>query len=165
MLKIASDAASADDRIAADLISSYGSEAVTKIHKGEVVVENSGLSFGNNQSGRQLLRDTGDLAVGLETRHIRECVSKPWLYDENIKTLKWDPSDFRPYALRDVDPGSEKVYGSRGGNLLGFYGLSMLPAFPSVDGLSTTGLSMHKRDGPEWDTSLTWAILVLTNSP
>lgn len=66
----------------------------------------------------------------LSRDHVARALFRPWAYEDVRFTFRWDPSDFRPYALRARDPARDPVHPIRtewGANRLGFEALVLFP--------------------------------------
>lgn len=132
--------ASKSGRHEADFFAAYASDGATEDKTGDVTPTR--YSFANGQSGKLLLRDYRDLAQSLEPCHVAEALHRAWKNGDPCKTFRWEPRDLRLYALRADDPGASTVYSTHGANVIAFWGLSLLPSFPSAAGdLASTGFA------------------------
>jgi hypothetical protein len=139
------------------LYSSYSSQI-----EGEGgVVEPSGLSFGNGQSGKKLLLDVMQLIGGLESATLLKTLlgeASP----VSAKSLRWNPIEYRPAAYRSHDPGSKQKGDETKDhptlNVLAFFGLTFYPTVPTPSGGRTAGLHWKSRETfflwPIWEISL-----------
>lgn len=139
------------------LYSSYSSQ----IEGEEGVVEPSGLSFGNGQSGKKLLLDVMQLISGLESdTFMQTLVGKA--SPVSAKSLRWNPLEYRPAAYRSHDPGSKQKGDETKDhptlNVLAFFGLTFYPTVATSSGGKTAGLHWKSRETfflwPIWETPL-----------
>ena len=162
--------ATSQRRYEADLVAGFASDAVTQDKTDSV--SPTPFSFANGQSGKLLMRDYRELVEGLTPGHLTEVIYEPWQNRDACKTFRWEPTDLRLYALRAEDPGSSTVYTTYGANVLGLWGLSMLPSYP-VPGnkLMTAGMSRLRVEStthqywtwPIWSSGdVTWDGSILT---
>ncbi|MEQ1564473.1 MAG: hypothetical protein ABMA64_02460 [Myxococcota bacterium] len=91
------------------------------------VVKPTALHFTAGQ--QQFLVTVRELAGALTTDDILEALLGPWRYERPVKTLSWDATVSRSYALRASDPSKEKRLGNPGADWLAF---QALPLFPVV---------------------------------
>ena len=133
----------------------------SQIKADDGMIEPSGFSFGNGQSGKKLLLDVGQLIDGLAPGKLEETLlgkASPVA----AKSLRWNPVEFRPAAYRNHDPGSKqkgdesKDYPAL--NVLAFFGLSFYPVVTTVSGSKTSGIHRLVREDyfmwPIWNTAL-----------
>lgn len=56
---------------------------------------------------------------GSTTReHYESALLKRWAYTDEGPSMRWDPSDYRPHALRADDPATDPIRTMRGANHL-----------------------------------------------
>ncbi|MGH4001071.1 MAG: type I-G CRISPR-associated protein, Cas3-extension family [Pseudonocardiaceae bacterium] len=68
-----------------------------------------------------------ELASRVDAERIREAIFGPWREDSPLPTLSWSSQGERIYALRAVNPSSEKRLGVPGADWLAFLGLVFFP--------------------------------------
>ncbi|MGH4009075.1 MAG: type I-G CRISPR-associated protein, Cas3-extension family [Pseudonocardiaceae bacterium] len=68
-----------------------------------------------------------ELASRVDAERIREAIFGPWREDSPLPTLSWSSQGERIYALRAVNPSSEKRLGVPGADWLAFLGLGFFP--------------------------------------
>lgn len=125
------------------------------------MVEPSGLSFGNGQSGKKLLLDVMQLIGDLDSETLIKTLLGNGIAVA-AKSLRWNPVEYRPAAYRSHDPGSKqkgdetKDYPAL--NILAFFGITFYPTAAVSSGAKSAGL--HWKYGetffiwPIWQTSL-----------
>lgn len=119
------------------------------------------FSFGNGQSGKNLLLDIHQLITALNPDEFITAVSgraKP----VPAKTLRWNPSEFRPAAFRGPNPGvkikGDDILDVPAFNVLAFFGLTFFPCVATSHGDRTLGF-ISGRNGlrfawPIWESPL-----------
>ncbi|MGH4016414.1 MAG: type I-G CRISPR-associated protein, Cas3-extension family [Pseudonocardiaceae bacterium] len=68
-----------------------------------------------------------ELASHVDAERIREAIAGPWREDSPLPSLSWSSQGERSYALRAVNPSSEKRRGVPGADWLAFLGLAFFP--------------------------------------
>jgi hypothetical protein len=104
---------------------------------------------------QQFLKMARTLSVEVDAAMIKAALIGDWSATAPLPAFGWDSEGERIYALRAMDPSTEKKEGVPGANWLAFVGLSFFPTWvsPSGDGLRTLGCE------PGWKRSaLTWPI-------
>lgn len=137
------------NRIAVDMLASFGSDAVVAQEsngKEKSQIEVTPFCFIKG-SGRQFFLDTArDLMNKVATRE-KELFDKDlfqeWDYRDETLSMRWDPLDDRRYALMDRDPtaSDNKSRTVWMANLLAYRALALFPSAPVRGQLKTTGWS------------------------
>jgi hypothetical protein len=103
-----------------------------------------------------------ELASRVDAERIREAIFGPWREDSPLPTLSWNSQGERIYALRAVNPSSEKRLGVPGADWLAFLGLAFFPTCAETrnvgehTSLKTTGCDRSwKRSALRWPL---WAV-------
>jgi hypothetical protein len=133
----------------------------SQIESEEGLVEPSGFSFGNGQSGKKLLLDVRQLIDEMTPANFLGTLSG-MASPVAAKSLRWNPAEFRPAAYRNHDPGSkqkgDEAKDHPALNILAFFGITFYPTVPSGDGGETLGLFRKNRDDwfiwPIWSAKL-----------
>jgi len=124
-------------------------------------VDPSGFSFSNGQSGKKLLLDVAQLIEMLNGSELLKSI-RGEASPVAAKSLRWNPSEFRPAAYRSHDPGS-KLKGDETKdhpalNVLAFFGLTFFPTVPTERGGRTAGFHRGGRNRyfqwPIWNMPL-----------
>jgi hypothetical protein len=142
----------------------YAAYAPQTEDKGEM--EFTWFSFGNGQSGKNLLLDAAQLTAGLEPDEIRLSLlgeARP----KSAKALRWNPVEFRAAAYRSHDPGKgikgDDTLDFPAFNVLAFFGLTFFPCVPTQRRGLTAGMHSLKRETffqwPVWTTPLGPAVI------
>jgi hypothetical protein len=124
----------------------------------ELVTDNNGntkptaLHFTAGQ--QKFLEMVAELRRSLQRGHVEEALLGPWRGMDALPSLSWDSTVARLYALRAVNPSSEKRGSVAGANWLAVIGLSYYPVNARNGRLVTTGISGGWKDGafswPVW---------------
>ena len=123
----------------------------------ELVQDNNGntkpTAFHFTAGQQEFLRTVGELRGQLSAALVAQALEGPWVSSPEFKSLSWDASVTRMYALRARNPSDEKRGGIPAADWLAMNGLAMLPVLPVRGRLATTGV----RGG--WKTSrFTWPV-------
>jgi hypothetical protein len=123
-------------RAAVDLLASFGAEVSGD--SGERIVPTPFCFI--TGSGHQWFLDTARelMAVTTESK-LNEALFKPWAYNDEKLTMRWDPLDDRRYALMDRDPTAtgNKSTTVWMANLLAYVALAYFPCAPAARGSAT----------------------------
>lgn len=147
----ASDATSVE-RDVADYLAAFGSDVFgTGSKNGQISdTEFRTMSGAGHQHFLGFMRE---LARGTEAEHLRRTLLEHWDYADRRPSLRWDPSDYRPHALRADDPSSDPIKTMRGANRLAIESLPMFPTMPGRGRVDTVGFRDRSRV-----TEITWPI-------
>ncbi|MCS1407283.1 MAG: hypothetical protein M2R45_00440 [Verrucomicrobia subdivision 3 bacterium] len=112
-----------------------------KIKEGKEI-EPSWFSFANGQSGKNLLKDVGELIQSIDGSELLNTL-KGEASPKEAKALRWNPMEFRAAAYRGPDPGDnakgDTTLDFPAFNVLAFIGLTFFPSVPTRDGGKTLG--------------------------
>ena len=134
------------NRIAIDMLASFGSDAVVAREsngKEKSQIEVTPFCFIKG-SGNQFFLDTArDLMNKVATKEEELCKAlfQKWDYLDETLSMRWDPLDDRRYALMDIDPSDSKNKSRTVwmANLLAYRALALFPSAPVKRQLKTTG--------------------------
>lgn len=129
----------------------------------EEVVDNNGntkpTAFHFTAGQQKFLEMVGDLRTGLQRGHVEEALRGPWRNQDALPSLSWDSTVARQYALRAVNPSSEKRGSVAAANWLAVIGLSFFPVSRRRGRLVTTGVVGGWKDSvfhwPVWSPPCT----------
>jgi hypothetical protein len=157
--------ASPTDRRAVDFFAAFGCEAL--VEKDGTLMTTS-FAKHNGSSNKHMLKEIGMLMESVSTRQLEESLFEAWRYQDDKRSLGWDPCDVRPYAHQAEDPEASSVT-MHGANLLAYEALTLFPAVPHGRCLVTTGTTEFKVDEtarsrsfftwPIWEPFLTLAVV------
>lgn len=124
-------------------------------------VHPSAFSFGNGQSGKNLLLDASQLLEALTPENLEASLDGT-ANPIAAKSLRWNPVEFRPAAHRGPDPGAntkgDDTLDFPAFNVLAFFGLIFFPSVPGAQGGLTAGFVRQNRATffrwPIWDSPL-----------
>jgi hypothetical protein len=140
-----------DRRETADYLAAFGSEAIGSGPKKEKMSDTEFRAIGGGQ--QHFLGFMRELAVGTEPEHLRRALFETWDYADPRPSLRWDPADYRPHALRAEDPSGDPIKTMRGANRLAIEALPLFPTVPIGRRLRT--VAFQDRNG---ETEVTWPI-------
>jgi hypothetical protein len=95
-----------------------------------------------------------ELQAGTTEEHIRAALFHRWKYADGKPSMRWDPNDFRPHALRAEDPASDPIRTVRGANRLAVEALPLFPTMPTGRGIRTTSFQAEALTYPVWQAPL-----------
>lgn len=151
----AQEAAKSDDRRYADYIAAFGCEnAVARNRKGQPIQD----TFLRTMSGTGHQHFLGTMLKTVAEagpEHLRRSLFEPWQRRDPKLGLRWDPAEYRPYALRWGNPSKEDATTERGANRLAIEALPLLPTAITHSGrLQTTAFTQRVGYG----TLISWPI-------
>jgi hypothetical protein len=136
------------DRGSADFLAAFGSEAFGKGPKNEQMSDTKLRALGGGQ--QRFLGSLCELAGVCDREHLRRSLFAEWDYGDGRPSLRWDPSDYRPHALRADDPAKDPIRTMRGANRLAIEALPLFPTVPCGRRVRTVGFND--------DNEITWPI-------
>jgi hypothetical protein len=136
-----------------DWLAAFGSEVYGVGPKKERMSDTEIRAIGGGQ--QCFLGTMRELAAGTDAGHLRRTLFAPWDYSDDRPSMRWDPADYRPHALRADNPSKAPIKTMRGANLLAVQALPLFPVVPSGGRAHTTGFQV--RDGR---TEITWPIWI-----
>jgi len=108
------------------------------------------IAGGNNKGFLGLMR-----TVHSETRpeHL-SALFKDWDYSDPPPCMRWDPNEYRPHALRAMDPARDRKQNNvRGANRLAIEALPLFPTAPGPRRIHTAAFGRQSKK-----TTVTWPI-------
>ncbi len=148
---------SGSERSTLDFLAAFGSEAVGSGPKKDQMTDTEFRTM-SGAGHQHFLGFMRELAKETGREHLRRCLFKIWAYGDGRPSLRWDPADYRPHALRAQDPSGDPIKTMRGANRLA---VEALPLFPTVPvGRSVATVGFEDRNGaaevswPLWSDSL-----------
>jgi hypothetical protein len=142
------------DRRSADLGAAFFSELVQDNNDN---TKPTALHFTAGQ--QKFLEMVRELRENLQRGHLEEALFGPWRSVDPLPSLSWDSTMARQYALRAVDPSSEKRGSVAGANWLAVIGLTFFPVAARRGRLFTTGVKGGWKDStfrwPVWSVPCT----------
>lgn len=149
----AQKSATPDDRRYADYIAAFGCESAVR-HK-EQTIQDTFLRTMSGTGHQHFLGHMLKTIDDVSTEQLRRSLFGPWQRSDKKLGLRWDPAEYRPYALRWNNPSNEGTTTERGANRLAIEALQLLPT--AIDGegrLHTTGFTQRRGSG----THISWPI-------
>lgn len=135
----------------AEFLAAFGSEAYRSGPKKDQMTETE-FRFGAGQ--QRMLEFMTKLAETTSAEQIRRALFDLWDYEDDGPSMRWDPADYRPHALRAKDPSPDPIRTMRGANRLA---VEALPLFPTAacTGRKVRTVGFMRRKGR---TEFTWPI-------
>ena len=107
---------SPQERLNADFLCAFGSDAFGKGKEQQIEdTELRAIGAGNEQ---HFLAFMQQLAENTNSQHLRRTLFVEWDYGDDKPSMRWDPADYRPHALRAKDPSRDDIRTMRGANRL-----------------------------------------------
>jgi hypothetical protein len=149
------------ERAWTDFAAAFGSEATVTIDaKKKPIIQDTFFRTMSGAGHQHFLQFMRNILANSKPAHLEKALLRPWQYDDPVanQTMRWDPIDEAPYALRWRDPSGDPARQLRGtmlgANALAIMGLPMMPSFPTLSGLRTVGFTGARAS----DTYLVWPI-------
>lgn len=144
-LKRAALSATPEHRATADFLAAFGSDAFGSGSKKDQIVDTDFRTM-SGAGHQHFLGFLKELARETSGEHLRRALLEPWAYGDGRPSMRWDPADYRPHALRAVDPSGDPIRTMRGANRLAIEALPLFPTVPGGRKLSTVAFSGRKED-------------------
>jgi hypothetical protein len=145
----ASEATSAKREVA-DYLAAFGSDVFGTGSKKEQISDTEFRTM-SGSGNQHFLKSMRELATETGLGHLHRSLFDEWDYADDRPSLRWDPADYRPHALRAENPSGDPIKTMRGANRLA---VESLPIFPTIPGgVGTAGF--RDRNG---ETEITWPI-------
>ena len=126
-----------EQRVSVDFLAAFGSDVYGAGPKRELMSD-TGFRTMSGAGHQHFLGFMLELAAGTEVEHLRRALLAPWDYADGRPSLRWDAADFRPHALRAVDPSGDPIKTMRGANRLAIEALPLFPTAPKTRRIRTT---------------------------
>lgn len=136
------------DRSFADFLAAFGCEAY--LQNNEIAL--TALRTMSGAGHQHFLKTMAELHRNTEVRHLTRALLIRWDYADPRLTMRWDPNDFRPHALRALDPSKDTPRTMHGANRLALEALPLFPTIPCAGGLGTVAFR-RRGEIREWEVS------------
>lgn len=152
LLEASAAQASCGQRATLDFLAAFGSDVIAA-RGGKEVMADTEFRTMSGAGHQHFLASMRELAAGVTADHLRRALFSPWDYQDERPSLRWDPADYRPHALRAADPSKDPIRTMRGANRLAVEALPWFPTAPAARSLRTVGFRVHNRE-----VEFTWPI-------
>jgi hypothetical protein len=139
-------------RETSDFLSAFGSDVYGAGSKKELMSDTEFRTM-SGAGHQHFLGFMAELAIATESGHLRRTLFQEWDYADGRPSLRWDPADYRPHALRAVDPSGDPIKTMRGANRLAIEALPLFPTVPQARRIRTVAFE----DG-DVGTEIRWPI-------
>ncbi len=136
-----------------EFLAAFGSDVYGAGPKKEVMSDTAFRTM-SGAGHQHFLRFMRELATGVDRGHLRRTLFAAWDYADGRPSLRWDPADYRPHALRAVDPSTDPVRTMRGANRLAIEALPLFPCMPVGRRIRTVGFREAEVMWPIWTDRL-----------
>ncbi len=124
-------------RTSVDFMAAFGSDVYGAGPKRETMSD-TGFRTMSGAGHQHFLGFMRELAANTEREHLRRTLFVDWDYGDGRPSLRWDAADYRPHALRAVDPSGDPIKTMRGANRLAVEALPLFPTAPAGRRVRTT---------------------------
>lgn len=145
----AANTATARERSTADFVAAFGSEACIADEK-RGLIQDTAFRTMSGAGHQHFIGFMRELASVTEPGHLEATMFSDWEYEDDKPSMRWDPNDYRPHALRADDPASDPIKTMRGANRLAIEALPLFPTMPTSRGLRTTAFRSAQVTWPIW---------------
>lgn len=139
-LEVYSKEAGATSRGAIDFLAAFGSEAFGSGPKKDQMSDTAFRTM-SGAGHQHFLGFMRELAEQCGREHLRRSLFQIWDYGDGRPSLRWDPADYRPHALRAEDPSGDPIKTMRGANRLAVEALPLFPTAPCGRKVRTVGFN------------------------
>ena len=139
-------------RDAADFLAAFGSDIFGSGAKKEQISDSEFRTM-SGAGHQHFLGFMKELALATDAGHLERALLKQWDYADGRPSLRWDPADYRPHALRAEDPSGDPIKTMRGANRLAVEALPLFPTVPASRRVRTVAFADRYRE-----TEITWPI-------
>lgn len=152
----AARAATVAEREWVDYLAAFGSDGCLAKGTKASVIDDTALrtmSGAGHQHFLGFMLQLIDLTVADD---LRRTLMQVWDYADDGPSMRWDPCDYRPHALRADDPSGDPIHTMRGANRLAIEALPLFAGMPTERGFMTTSFGNDNAvSGPVWTSALT----------
>ena len=121
------------------------------------VLEDTALRTMSGAGHQHFLGFARYLAENARPEELPGCLFRAWRYENEGYSLRWDAADYRPHALRGLDPSKDKLQSVWWANRLAFASLPLLPCYPGRRRAVTAGFDEKRNETflyPVWRAPL-----------
>ena len=151
-MREAATAATIAQRETADFLSAFGSDVYGAGSKKELMSDTEFRTM-SGAGHQHFLGFMTELAITTDSGHLLRALFQAWDYADGRPALRWDPADYRPHALRAINPSGDPIKTMRGANRLAIEALPLFPTVPQGRRIRTVAFE----DG-DAGTEITWPI-------
>ncbi len=136
-------------RVSVDFLAAFGCDVYGAGQKKELMSD-TGFRTMSGAGHQHFLGFMLELAAGTGLEHLQRALFAPWDYADGRPSLRWDAADFRPHALRAVDPSGDPIKTMRGANRLAIEALPLFPTAPKARRIRTIGFQEGEMGSEVW---------------
>jgi hypothetical protein len=127
----------ASARRTCDFLAAFGSDGCRASAKDDFIADTAFRTM-SGAGHQHFLGFMKELHRTTTADHLAAALFVPWSYSDEKPSMRWDPNDYRPHALRADDPSTDPIRTVRGANRLALEALPLFPTMPRLTGLRTT---------------------------
>jgi hypothetical protein len=151
-MREAATAATMAERQTADFLSAFGSDVYGAGTKKDLMSDTEFRTM-SGAGHQHFLGFMAELAIATNLGHLRRALFQAWDYADGRPSLRWDPADYRPHALRASDPSGDPIKTMRGANRLAIEALPLFPTVPQARRIRTVAF-----EDTDVGTEIAWPI-------
>lgn len=148
-LKIRQRKAFLSDRRDVDFLASFGTDLYPDTKKGDFQETRFRMVRSGDSNRQGMLFYAKAIRESIDRHHVEHTFFHAWDYQDEGYSLRWDPIEDQPYALRWRDPSKSSLTHGPGtmlaANSLAIEALRYFPTFAIGKQAHTTGFHQHKR--------------------
>ena len=126
------DAVSNSSRVCRDRVDTLASFGVECVRDDKGIFKDTSLRMvrAGDSAGNGLLAYGKRILDETKEDDLRSALTDSWKYEDQDCALRWDPAEYRGYAMQWANPSSEKTVSVRGGNRLALAAMPLLATIP-----------------------------------
>jgi len=121
----------ADALRALDFLAAFGSDASMAKGPKQIIADTEFRTM-SGAGHQHFLGFMRDLHESTTAEHLFTALFEAWEYSDEKPSMRWDPNDYRPHALRAEDPSTDPIRTVRGANRLAIEALPLFPTMPRL---------------------------------
>ena len=150
-LKARQGKADSANRRDVDFLAGFGTELCPDAKTGEFQATRFRMVRAGDSNRQGMLFYAKAIREAIDHHHIERTLFQPWDYQDEGYSLRWDPIEDQPYALRWKDPSKSKLADGPGtmlaANCLAVESLRCFPTFAVARRIHTTGFHQDEGQG------------------
>jgi hypothetical protein len=151
-MREAATTATIAQRKTADFLSAFGSDVYGAVCNRKLMSDTKFRTM-SGVGHQHFLSFMTELAIATNYGHLLRALFQAWDYADDRTSLRWDPADYRPHALRAIDPSGDPITTMRGANRLAIEALPLFPTVPQGGRIQTVAF-----DDGDAGTEVRWPI-------
>lgn len=118
-------------------LAAFGSDGCSSSAKGDQIADTAFRTM-SGAGHQHFLAFMRELQQTTKRADLERTLFRVWDYADDKPSMRWDPNDYRPHALRADNPSKDPIRTMRGANRLAIEALPLFPTMPTLMRLRTT---------------------------